>query len=110
MSNRIVFGAAALAVIAGSFALSCGGKSSSPTSPAPTIELNSGPIAPGSSYAHTFTNPGVYNHHCTIIGPRRDDRHGDRDERRVAHERRGAVRRQLYGRDRRAELQRGQQR
>jgi hypothetical protein len=71
MSKRVVFALVAAGVIAVSFALSCGGKSSSPTSPAGgggAPELNSGSIAPGASYAHTFNTAGVFNYHCTVPG------------------------------------------
>lgn len=65
VSKRIVIGVLVAGVIAGAFALSCGGKSSSPTSPA-ALELNSGNIANGGFYSHTFNTAGTFNYHCTI--------------------------------------------
>ena len=71
MSRRWVLGVIAAAVIALAFALSCGGKSSSPTYPtgggggAP--ELNSGNIAgSGGVYAHMFNTAGSFPYHCAI--------------------------------------------
>jgi len=48
--------------------MSCGGKSSSPTSPAPAnLELNSGNIAGnGGVYQHTFRTAGTYNYYCVF--------------------------------------------
>lgn len=40
------------------------------TNPPPmgNLELNSGNIANGGTYVHTFANAGTYNYHCTIHG------------------------------------------
>lgn len=72
MPKRVVMWVVAASLIAAAFALSCGGKSSSPTNPGGgggTLELNSGSIAAsGGMYAHTFNTAGVFNYHCTIAG------------------------------------------
>ena len=73
MSKRVVLAVIAAMVIAVSFSLSCGGKSSSPTSPSggggTPPELNSGNIAAnGGVYAHMFNTAGVFNYHCSIPG------------------------------------------
>jgi plastocyanin len=63
-------GVVAAGLLLGAFTLSCGGKSSSPTSPTGGggLELNSGSIAPGAAYAHMFNTAGVFNYHCTVPG------------------------------------------
>jgi plastocyanin len=70
MSKRVVLGVIAVVVIAVSFALSCGGKSSSPTNPGGgggAVELNSGNIAgSGGVFAHTFNTAGSFGYHCAI--------------------------------------------
>lgn len=67
MSKRMLGWVAAAGLVFGAFSLSCGGKSSSPTSPG-GVELNSGSIASGTTFSHTFAAPGVYPYHCTVPG------------------------------------------
>jgi len=55
----------AAALIGAALTLSCGGKSSSPTSAA-APELNSGNIANGANFSHTFNTAGSFSYHCSI--------------------------------------------
>ncbi|MGH7743001.1 MAG: cupredoxin domain-containing protein [Candidatus Eiseniibacteriota bacterium] len=74
MSKRaVVAGILLVGLAAGAFALSCGGKSSSPTNPgggggSSCAELNSGNIANGAAFAHTFNTAGSFSYHCTLHG------------------------------------------
>lgn len=47
---------------------SCGNDPVSPGGGGGTLELNSGTIANGGTYVHTFANAGTYNYRCTIHG------------------------------------------
>ena len=42
---------------------SCNDKTTNPTNN-PPLELNSGDIASGTNFSHTFLNAGTYNYHC----------------------------------------------
>ena len=46
----------------------CGKKSSNSVTPPVTKELDSGSIASGGQYMHTFASAGTYNYHCAIHG------------------------------------------
>ena len=44
----------------------CSKSDDDPTGPAVPRELDSGNIATGQRYVHTFANAGAYGYHCTI--------------------------------------------
>ncbi len=48
--------------------VSCGDKTTNPGGSPPVKELDSGNIANGGTYAHTFATAGTYSYHCTIHG------------------------------------------
>jgi len=68
--SRQVAGWLILAVVAVmAFALSCSsGSKGYPTAPGGggALELNSGNIASGGVFSHTFLSTGTFNYHCTI--------------------------------------------
>jgi plastocyanin len=47
---------------------SCGDKATNPGGGGGGLELNSGNIANGATYVHTFATAGTYNYRCTIHG------------------------------------------
>ncbi len=69
MRPRIATLGALIVVLLAASLLGCGGnKSTSSVTPPPTKELDSGTLANGGVYMHTFANAGTYNYHCTIHG------------------------------------------
>ena len=64
MTSRIRLLAAATLLLGLSMLSGCGSDDSPPTTP-PTLELNSGDIAGGATFPHTFTTAGTYPYHCS---------------------------------------------
>lgn len=63
-STRSVLRWVALAAVLGITA--CGGDDDGPTNPVPGgLELNSGDIAAGGIFDHTFSSAGTFDYHCT---------------------------------------------
>ena len=64
-SHRVLF--ASLALVLALFVGACGDDDDdNPVNPAPTLELNSGNIAPAGTYEHRFFTDGTYPYRCTL--------------------------------------------